>query len=131
MPKYEPLTDEQWARISFFIFENDRGKPRTRNRECFEAIRYVLMTGTQWANLSLVPGFPPKSTVHDRFQNWVNEGFFDRLLKWLQPDELEDLSLYHLDATVKVAKKGRPDFKSAKIQGKQNHRSGKPARSAA
>lgn len=131
MPKYEPLTDVQWERIAFFIFENDRGKPRTRNRECFEAIRYVLMTGVQWANLSLVPGFPPKSTVHDRFQNWVNDGFFDRLLKWLQPDELEDLALYHLDATVKVAKKGRQRQQSRKIQDQQNNRSGKPARSAA
>jgi hypothetical protein len=32
--------------------------------------------------------------------------FFDRLLKWLSPDELEALSLLHLDTTVLVAKKG-------------------------
>ena len=131
MPKYEPLTDPQWERIEFFIFENQRGKPRTRNRERFEAIRYVLMTGVQWANLSLVPGFPPKSTVHDRFQNWVKEGFFDRLLHWLQPDEMDVFGLYHLDATVKVAKKGRPNLESRQVQDKQNNRSGKPARPAA
>ena len=131
MPKYEPLTDTQWERIAFFIFENDFGRKRTRNRECFETIRYVLITGTQWCNIPPLPGLVPKSTAHRRFQHWVNDGFFDRLLKWLQPDELEDLALYHLDATVKVAKKGRPDLESRQVQEQQNNRSGQPVRSAA
>jgi len=129
--KYVPLNDSLWQRIEFYIFPNLLGKPRKKNRECFEAIRYVLITGIQWCNLPSGYGFPPKSTVHDRFQRWVADGFFDRLLKWLSPDELDALSLLHLDATVKVAKKGRQRQQSGKIQGKQNNRSRESRRSAA
>jgi transposase len=129
--KYVPLNDTLWQRIEFYIFPNLLGKPRKKNRECFEAIRYVLITGIQWCNLPSGYGFPPKSTVHDRFQRWVADGFFDRLLKWLSPDELDALSLLHLDATVKVAKKGRPNLESGKVQDKQNDRSRKSRRSAA
>ncbi|MDH4379267.1 MAG: transposase, partial [Vampirovibrionales bacterium] len=110
---------------------NDLGRPRTRDRECFETIRYVLITGIQWCNIPDLPGFVPKSTAHRRFQHWVNDGFFDRLLKWLSPDEVEALSLLHLDATVLVAKKGRPNLESGKVQDKQNDRSRKSRRSAA
>jgi len=129
--KYKPLKDSLWQRIEFFIFQNDLGRPRTRDRECFETIRYVLITGIQWCNIPVLPEFVPKSTAHRRFQHWVNDGFFDRLLHWLKPDEVEALSLLHLDATVKVAKKGRPNLESRKVQNKQNDRSRKSRRSAA
>ncbi len=53
------------------------GKPRTPDREVFSAIVYVLRTGIQWNALPREIG--ASSTVHDRFQEWVREGFFERL----------------------------------------------------
>jgi len=72
---YVPLNACLWQRIEFFIFLNLLGKTRKKNRECFEAIRTVLITGIQWCNLPSGYGFLPKSTVHYRFQRWVAEGF--------------------------------------------------------
>jgi hypothetical protein len=47
------------------------GRPITRDKECFEAILYVLKTGCQW---ELLPEcYPPKSTVHDRFLLWKKQ----------------------------------------------------------
>jgi transposase len=137
--KYVPLNNSLGERIEFYIFPNLLGKPRKKNRECFETIRTVLITGIQWCNIPNLPKFLPKFTVHDRFQRWVADGFFDRLLKWLSLDELEALSLLHLDATVKVPTgcdlKGRPNLKrrpkGLTAQGKQNDHSHQPRRSAA
>ena len=54
-----------------------RGRRATRNKECFEAILYVLRTGCQWCELP--SDYPPKSTVHYRFQRWIEEGIFQTL----------------------------------------------------
>jgi putative transposase len=54
------------------------GRPRRPDRECADAIFYVLRTGCQWKALDatdLVPG----STAHDRFQEWVEAGVFLKL----------------------------------------------------
>ena len=44
------------------------------DRRAFEAIVYVLRTGIQWNAMPREMG--ASSTVHDRFQEWVGEGFF-------------------------------------------------------
>jgi putative transposase len=44
-----------------------------------DAIFYVLYTGCRWEELPRT--FPPKSTVHKRFQVWEEEGFFSTLFK--------------------------------------------------
>src|SRR5205823_1332062 len=46
-------------------------------RQCAEGIFFVLRTGRQWNALSAT-GLCPSSTAHDRFQAWVEEGFFVR-----------------------------------------------------
>jgi putative transposase len=51
------------------------GRPRVPDRDCADAIFYVLRTGCQWKALDhtdLVPG----STAHDRFQEWEQAGVF-------------------------------------------------------
>jgi putative transposase len=54
------------------------GRPRRPDRECFDAIYFLLRTGCQWNALDAT-GICPSSTAHDRFQQWVEEGFFERL----------------------------------------------------
>jgi transposase len=54
------------------------GRPRVPDRDCADAIFYVLRTGCQWKALDhtdLVPG----STAHDRYQEWVEAGVFLKL----------------------------------------------------
>jgi putative transposase len=54
------------------------GKPRTPDRQCADAIFYVLRTGCQWGALDTTD-LCPHSTAHDRFQKWVAAGVFVKL----------------------------------------------------
>lgn len=51
------------------------GRPRVPDRRCADAIFYVLRTGCQWAALDQTD-LCPRSTAHDRFQQWVEAGVF-------------------------------------------------------
>ena len=42
------LSEEEWAFIKPYLPEPPMGRPRSRDKECFEAILYVLKTGCQW-----------------------------------------------------------------------------------
>ena len=53
------------------------GRPRMDDRKAMNAIFYVLRTGCQWNALPRSLG--ASSTVHDRFQEWGDAGFFERL----------------------------------------------------
>jgi transposase len=56
------------------------GRPRVPDRDCADAIFYVLRTGCQWKALDqtdLCAG----STAHDRFQEWVKADVFLHLWK--------------------------------------------------
>jgi putative transposase len=53
------------------------GRPRLEDRRAFEAIVYVLRTGIQWNALPRELG--ASSTIHDRFQEWEQAGFFKAL----------------------------------------------------
>jgi transposase len=54
------------------------GKPRTPDRQCADAIFYVLRTGCQWQALDQTE-LCAHSTAHDRFQEWVQAGVFLKL----------------------------------------------------
>ncbi len=77
------LSDELWARIEPLIpppkEKRVSGRPRMDDRQAMTAILYVLRTGCQWKAIprSLGAG----STVHDRFQEWVEAGLFENMWK--------------------------------------------------
>lgn len=54
------------------------GRPRVPDRNCADAIFYVLRTGGQWECLNETE-LCAKSTAHDRFQEWVEDGVFLKL----------------------------------------------------
>jgi transposase len=54
------------------------GRPRVPDRECADAIFYVLRTGCQWQALDQTE-LCAHSTAHDRFQEWVQAGVFLKL----------------------------------------------------
>lgn len=107
------LTNEQWAVLDPLMGEmprraDGRGRPWRSSREVLNGILWILRTGAQWADL---PGrYPPYQTCHRRYQRWVREGVFERILEALATDLKErgklDLSECFIDGTFIVAKKG-------------------------
>lgn len=113
------LSGKEWEEIVPLVPKQKRGRPRSRSKECFEAILYVLKTGCQW---ELLPGeYPPKSTVHRRFLVWHKAGFFRKLFKKTRRKHLRD-ALVHVDATLRVAKRGTSREQGWQIQVQQNNR---------
>lgn len=53
------------------------GRPLLSDRQAFEAMVYVLRTGIQWNALPCELG--ASSTIHDRFEQWEQAGFFKAL----------------------------------------------------
>lgn len=78
------ISDKLWAllepllpkRVNTHRFGG--GRPRVPDRECADAIFFVLRTGCQWEALNQTQ-LCAKSTAHDRFQEWVEAGVFLRL----------------------------------------------------
>ena len=89
------IPDELWARIEPLLPPKKAhpkgGRPWTSERAAMDGIFYVLRTGCQWKALPRCFGAP--STVHDRFQAWVEAGVFRRLWQegLLEYDELKGL----------------------------------------
>ena len=77
------ISDELWALMEPLLPKHQNthrfggGRPRVPDRQCADAIFFVLRTGCQWNALSAT-GLCPSSTAHDRFQAWVKDGFFER-----------------------------------------------------
>jgi transposase len=79
------LTDEHWSRIEPLVppmkwKPGSRGKRPAPDRDCMDAIFYILRTGMQWKALPREYG--AASTVHDRFQYWREKGLFEVL--WME-----------------------------------------------
>ena len=77
------ISDELWAEMEPLLAEHKNthrfggGRPRVPDRVCADGLFFVLRTGCQWNALSAT-GICPSSTAHDRFQAWVQDGFFLR-----------------------------------------------------
>lgn len=107
------LTDQHWNLVALFFADPPRrldgkGRPRAPNRPILNAILWILRTGAPWKDLPT--RYPPRSTVHRRFQEWTRSGVLDRVLQALY-ELLADqgqlnLSECFIDATFASAKKG-------------------------
>ncbi len=77
------LSEQEWERIEPLLPREKKrpkgGRPPMGNRKAMTAILYVLRTGCQWKALprSLGAG----STVHQRFQEWVEAKVFKKMWK--------------------------------------------------
>lgn len=74
------IPDELWERLRQLLPPAEPkpkgGRPRMEDRLALEAIFYVLCTGCQWNALPRSLG--GSSTVHDRFQEWQEQGVFQK-----------------------------------------------------
>ncbi len=102
------------------------GRPRVPDRQCADAIFYVLRTGCQWGALDATD-LCPHSTAHDRFQAWVQAGVFLKL--WQagveEFDEMKGLDWGWLSMDGAMTKaplggeKNRPQSHGSRQRGRQ------------
>ena len=74
------VDDALWAELQpLLVVDKPRkkpGRPRHDDRAIFDGLIWLNRTGSQWA--ALPREFGAKSAVHDRFQEWVEHGCFQR-----------------------------------------------------
>ena len=74
------VDDEWWADLApLLVIDKPRkkpGRPRQDDRPIFDALIWIARSGGQWAAIPRALG--AKSTIHDRFQEWVEQGCFER-----------------------------------------------------
>jgi transposase len=107
------LTEQQWQRLAPLLpkerkRQDGKGRPWRDPRDVLNAILWILRTGAPWRDLP--SRYPPFQTCHRRFQKWVREGVFEKIVKALAEDLRErgriDLSEAFVDGTFASAKKG-------------------------
>jgi transposase len=107
------LTDEQWARLAPSIpvpprRPDGKGRPRVDNRAVLNGILWVLCSGARWKDLP--ERYPPYQTCHRRFQEWIDQGVFERMAQdlaaVLQEQGQIDLAECFIDGSFVEAKKG-------------------------
>src|SRR6266704_5068315 len=75
------ISDELWAVLEPLLpvhvntHRFGGGRPRVPDRDCADAIFYVLRTGCQWQALDQTE-LCAHSTAHDRFQEWLKANVF-------------------------------------------------------
>ena len=96
------------------------GRPRRDDRAIFDGLIWLARTGSQWA--ALPREFGPKSTVHERFSEWVADDKLERawavLLAEYDATIGLDWSWLAADGCIVKApfgKKGRPAMRKQRV----------------
>jgi transposase len=136
VPEDWRIPDDLWAEIQWLVPKHlnthrfGGGRPRTPDRVCLDAIFFVLRTGCQWKALDAT-SFCPGSTAHDRFQEWVQAGFFLQLWKagLLEYDWLEEIdwSWLSMDGCMTKAPLGGEKDGQKPYRPRQEGRQAQPA----
>ena len=107
------LTNKQWEIIEPLFPQKElrpsgKGRPPRHPREVLNGVLWILKTGAQWSELPY--RYPPYQTCHRRFQKWVNDGLFERILQTLAGDLHErgglNVKESFIDGSFASAKKG-------------------------
>lgn len=74
------VDDELWTLLEPVLRSTKErtkpGRPRRDDRAIFDGLIWLARTGSQWSQLPRE--FGPKSTVHERFSEWVTSGALER-----------------------------------------------------
>lgn len=105
------LPDERWTRLEPLIPPHKNrhplggGRPRRPDRDCADGLFFVRRPGCQWEALNAT-GICPPSTAHDRFQQWVAAGLWQKLWAVLldEYDELRGLDWSYLSVDGSMTK---------------------------
>ena len=120
------LKDEQWAVVEALLpkvprREDGKGRPRVDDRAILNGILWILRTGAPWHDMP--NRYPPYQPCHRRFQEWVEKGVFEEVLRVLVRDVKErgglDLTECFIDGSFVIAKRGATGWEKpsgAKVQ---------------
>jgi transposase len=74
------VDDALWSKLEPILksekVRKKPGRPRRDDRAIFDGLIWLARTGSQWAQLPR--HFGPKSTVHERFSEWVESDKLER-----------------------------------------------------
>ena len=104
------LSKEQWTVVEPLIPKppvrpDRRGRPWKPARLVLDAIVWVLRTGAPWRDIP--ERYPSYQTCHRPFQQWVQDGTFQRILNELGHQlDLGQTSESYIDGSYAKAKKG-------------------------
>jgi transposase len=87
LPGLPALTDERWEQLRPLLPPQKplTGRPAVDHRLVVEGMLWVVRTGSSWRELP--ERFGPWSTVASRYQRWLKEGLWARILQVLLPSE--------------------------------------------
>lgn len=82
-PYPSDVTDEEWAFVAPYLTLMHEDAPQREHslREVFNALRWLVRTGSQWRYLP--NDLPPWTAVYQQAQRWIAAGVF--------PDMVHDL----------------------------------------
>ena len=74
------VTDDEWAFVAPYLTLMTPDAPQRRYdpREVFDALRWLVRTGSQWRYLP--HDFPPWEAVYQQAQRWLNAGCFEAIV---------------------------------------------------
>ncbi len=107
------LTEKHWEKIQELVPDgkvrsDGKGRPWKDKRDVLEGVLWIVKTGARWRDLP--KDYPPYQTCHRRFQQWVEENVFDKVIEALARDLQErggiDMRECFIDGTFSIAKKG-------------------------
>lgn len=107
------LTEPQWELLAALlppprVRTDGRGRPWRDPRDVLHGILWILRTGAPWKDMP--DRYPPYQTCHRRYQQWVQDGTLEKVLRALAKDLHErgglDVREGFIDGTFAPAKKG-------------------------
>jgi transposase len=82
---FEPLTDDEWNRVSC-LFQLDArgrfGRPRRDPRDLLDAILWVLTQDERWHRIPR--GMPPAQTCYIKYLQWRRDGTLGKIAAGLE-----------------------------------------------
>ena len=90
LPTIWSIPDELWDEIKPLLKvdtpKKKPGRPIASNRKIWNGLIYLARTGCQWS--ALPREFGPKSTVYERFREWLSQGCLEKVwIFWLEKSD--------------------------------------------
>ena len=97
------LTNAQWKQIKPHLPKKaETGRPPTPARQVMNGIMWILRTGAPWRDLP--ERYGPWQTIYGRFNEWRQEGVWERLFKAIQQSRdgagKLDWTVHYVDGSI-------------------------------